>query len=406
MKLPIYMDSHATTPCDPQVAEAMLPTLTEFFGNPASRDHAFGWQAEALVEKAREQLASLINCSPHEIIFTSGATESDNLALKGLAHAVAGKGRHLVTCATEHRAVLDSCRRLEQEGFEVTYLPVGPDGRVSLAELEAALREDTILVSLMAANNEIGVLHPIREVGRLCKEKGIFFHSDAVQAMAYERIDVQEMGIDLLSLSGHKMYGPKGVGALYVRRRSPRVRLEPLIDGGGHERGMRSGTLNVPGIVGLGKAAELVLERREDDAARIRALRDRLLEKILAQLPDAIVHGSLRHRLPNNLNLSFARAESAALFGEMRDLAVSSGAACSSAALEPSHVLKALGVPDELAEASIRFGLHRFTTQEEVDYAAALVVKTVLRLRGGALLTKEVVQEEDPPHPRREWSRS
>lgn len=393
MKLPIYLDSHATTPCDPRVVEAMLPAFTQIFGNAASRDHVFGWQAQALVDKAREQVASLINGSPHEIIFTSGATESDNLAIKGLAHALAAKGRHLVTCLTEHRAVLDSCRRLEREGFEVTYLPVQSDGRISLNELEEALREETILVSLMFANNEIGTLQPIGEVGRLCKEKGIFFHCDATQAMAYERVDVQEMGIDLLSLSAHKMYGPKGIGALYVRRRGPRVNLEPLIDGGGHERGLRSGTLNVPGIVGLGRAAELVLEQRESDAARIRVLRDRLLHKFTAQLSDFVIHGSLRHRLPNNLSLSFARAESAAMFGEMKELALSAGAACSSASLEPSHVLLALGVSEELAESSLRIGLHRFTTQEEIDYAADLIVKTVLRLRGGPMLTKEIVKD-------------
>ena len=380
MKLPIYMDSHATTPCDPRVVEAMLPTFSEQFGNASSRNHVFGWQAEALIDKAREQVAALIHCRPDEIIFTSGATESDNLALKGTAHLYAPPRRAIVTCATEHRAVLDSCRRLEREGFPLTLLPVGRDGLIRLADLAAAIGTDTILVSIMAANNEVGVVQPVREIGQLCKEKGVFFHCDAVQALSCERLDVQELGIDLLSISAHKMYGPKGVGALYVRRHNPRVRLEPLLNGGGHERGLRSGTLNVPGIVGLGQAAELAAAERDADAARMRVLRDRLLERILTGAPEAIVHGSMERRLPNNLNVSFPGLASAALMAAMPGVAIGAGAACASATLEPSHVLRAMGVSPALAEGSLRFGLHRFTTVEEVDYVAAEVIRAATRL--------------------------
>ncbi|MCL5270926.1 MAG: IscS subfamily cysteine desulfurase [bacterium] len=392
MKLPIYMDSHATTPCDPRVVEAMLPTFTQHFGNAASRNHSYGWEAEALVEKGREQIAALVNCSPKEIVFTSGATESDNLAIKGIAHMFADKGRHIITSVIEHKAVLDSCKRLEKEGFRVTWLPVGKDGLVKTSDVENAIEDDTILVTIMLANNEIGTLNPVGEIGHLCKAKGIFFHCDAVQGLAYEPVDVQEMGIDLLSISAHKMYGPKGIGALYVRRRNPRVRLDPIIDGGGHERGMRSGTLNVPGIVGLGKAAEIVLAERESDAARLRALRDHLRQRLTTELTDVTVNGSLEHRLPNNLNVSFAYVEGESMLMGIKDVAVSSGSACTSASLEPSYVLKALGVHDELAHSSIRFGLHRFTTREEVDYVADLMVRTVRRLREMSPL-KEMADE-------------
>ena len=381
MEPPIYLDAHATTPCDPRVVEAMLPTLTRTFGNASSRAHAYGWQAEALVEAAREQVAGLVGAHPAEIVFTSGATESDNLAIKGIARALAAKGRHIVTCATEHRAVLDSCRALEAEGFRVTVLPVEADGRLCPAELDAALEEGTILVSVMLANNEIGVRHPVREIGRLCKEKGIYFHCDAVQALAWEAVDVEALGIDLLSISAHKMHGPKGVGALYVRRRNPRVHLRPLLDGGGHERGLRSGTLNVTGIVGLGKAAEIVLEEREKDAARVGTLRDRLLAGLRAGLAGVELNGSARHRLPNNLNVSLAGADSAAMLGELRELALSSGAACASAVAEPSHVLAALGVGDERTRSALRFGLHRFTTEAEIERAIAAVVGAVGRLQ-------------------------
>ena len=381
MKLPVYMDSHATTPCDPRVVEAMLPTFTKMFGNAASRDHAFGWEAEALVEQARDRVAALIGADPVEIVFTSGATESDNLAIKGVAGVYGAKGRHVITCQTEHEAVLETCRSLEAGGFEVTRLPVQPDGLVRPDELAAAIRDDTILVSIMYANNEIGVIQPIGEIGRLCKARGVLFHCDAVQAMEWVAIDARALGVDLLSISGHKMHGPKGVGALYARRRGPRVRLQPQISGGGHERGLRSGTLNVPGIVGLGKAAEIVAAQREEDTRRVRGLRDRLLDAIASRLPKVVVNGSLERRLPNNLHLSFPGIRAETMLKGMRDLAVSSGAACASATQEPSHVLRALGVPDELAECSLRFGLHRFTTPEEVAFAADQVVRTVQRLR-------------------------
>ncbi len=409
LQLPIYLDSHATTPCDPRVVEAMLPCFTKKFGNAASRNHPFGWEAEALVENAREQIAKLINCNPREIVFTSGATESDNLAIKGVAHfrkfegqtrasqpgvAVphspsadqfpnfhAPNGKHIITSVIEHKAVLDTCKRLEKEGFRVTYLPVGKDGRVQSADVEKVLCADTILVSVMFANNEIGTIQPIAEIGALCKRKGVFFHCDAVQALAYLPCDVQALGIDLLSISGHKMYGPKGVGALYVRRRDPRIRLEPMMDGGGHERGIRSGTLNVPGIVGLGKAAEIVLQEREQDAERIKQLRDRLLQKITTALPDTVINGSMEHRLPNNLNVSFPGVDGEALLSGMSGVAVSSGSACMSATLEPSYVLAALGASEAVAHSSIRFGLHRFTTEEDIDYTAELCVRTVQRLR-------------------------
>ncbi|HZP01248.1 MAG TPA: IscS subfamily cysteine desulfurase [Terriglobia bacterium] len=381
MKLPIYMDNHATTRVDPRVVEAMLPYLTEKFGNAASRNHSFGWDAEQAVEAARRQVARVINASPKEIIFTSGATESDNLAIKGVAWMNREKGNHIITLPTEHKAVLDSSKRLEKEGFKITYLPVQKDGLLSLDDLRAALTDQTILVTVMAANNEIGVLQPLEEIGRLCRERGVLFHTDAVQAYGKVPLDVEAMNIDLMSISAHKIYGPKGTGALYVRRKNPCAQLTPMIDGGGHERGMRSGTLNVPGIVGLGKAAELCAEQMPEESKRMAALRDRLKDGILAQLDGVYVNGSMEHRLPNNLNLSFAYVEGEALLMGMNDVAVSSGSACTSATPEPSYVLKALGVGDELAHASIRFGLGRFNTEEEVDYVIKRVVETVNRLR-------------------------
>ena len=381
MKLPIYMDNHATTRVDPRVVEAMLPYLTEKFGNAASRNHSFGWDAEQAVEAARRQVARVINASPKEIIFTSGATESDNLAIKGVAWMNREKGNHIITLPTEHKAVLDSSKRLEKEGFKITYLPVQKDGLLSLDDLRAALTDQTILVTVMAANNEIGVLQPLEEIGRLCRERGVLFHTDAVQAYGKVPLDVEAMNIDLMSISAHKIYGPKGTGALYVRRKNPCAQLTPMIDGGGHERGMRSGTLNVPGIVGLGKAAELCAEQMPEESKRMAALRDRLKDGILAQLDGVYVNGSMEHRLPNNLNLSFAYVEGEALLMGMNDVAVSSGSACTSATPEPSYVLKALGVGDELAHTSIRFGLGRFNTEEEVDYVIKRVVETVNRLR-------------------------
>jgi cysteine desulfurase len=380
VKLPIYLDNHATTPLDPRVLDEMLPYLKEKFGNAASRSHQFGWEAEAAVEKAREQVARLIGASAKEIVFTSGATESDNLAVKGVAEKCRDKGDHIVTCVTEHKAVLDSCKHLEKEGFRVTYLPVGKDGLIDLDDLKRALGNKTILVSIMFANNEIGVLQPIAEIGKLCRGRGVLFHTDAVQAIGKVPVNVEEQNIDLASITAHKLHGPKGVGALYVRRKNPRVELAPLIDGGGHEHGMRSGTLNVPGIVGLGKACELCREEMAAEAARLRALRDRLKDKIFAGLDDVYVNGSMEHRLPGNLNVSFANVEAEPLLMGINDVAVSTGSACSSAAIEPSHVLKALGAGD-LTHGSIRFGIGRFNTQAEIDYVAARVVETVKRLR-------------------------
>jgi cysteine desulfurase len=380
MKLPIYMDNHATTPVDPQVLEVMLPYFAQTFGNAASRNHSFGWEAEAAVEQARRQIAALIGASPKEIIHTSGATESDNLAIKGVAWMYRQKGRHLVTLPTEHKAVLDSCKNLEEEGFKVTYVPVRPDGLLELDDLAAALTNETTLVTVMAANNEIGVLQPIREIGTLCHERGILFHTDATQAAGKIPIDVQRMNIDLMSISSHKMYGPKGAGALYVRRKGPRVQLKPIIHGGGHERGIRSGTLNVPAIVGFGKACEVCMHVMPKESERLRRLRDRLMDGILSRLDQVRINGSMEHRLPNNLNLSFAHTESESLLMAMKDIALSSGAACTSATVEPSHVLKALGLGD-LAYSSVRFGLGRFNTEEEVDYVVSRVVETVGRLR-------------------------
>ncbi len=430
LKLPIYMDNHATTPMDPRVLEAMLPYLREDFGNAASRNHAFGWKAEAAVEQARKQVAALIGASEKEIVFTSGATESDNLAIKGVIEFYKAKGDHIITLKTEHKAVLDSCKRLErirQErldelkllrlaqladvevtpdnlaemaikhrldedpvyqkwaslptgGARVTYLDVEADGRVSLEKLAAAFTDKTVLVSVMFANNEIGVVQPIAEIGKLCRERGVLFHCDAVQGIGKVPFHVEEMNVDLVSITAHKMYGPKGVGALYVRRK-PRVRIAPLVDGGGHERGMRSGTLNVAAIVGFGKAAELAREELPEESARLLRLRERLRTGIMSQLDMLKVNGSLEHRLPGSLNLSFSYVEGEALMMSIKDVAVSSGSACTSASLEPSYVLRACGVEEDLAHSSIRFGIGRFNTEEEVDYVIRLVVDKVSKLR-------------------------
>ncbi|MDY7229678.1 IscS subfamily cysteine desulfurase [Hyalangium rubrum] len=430
MKLPIYMDNHATTPLDPRVLEAMLPYLREDFGNAASRNHAFGWKAEAAVEKARKQVAELIGASDKEIVFTSGATESDNLAIKGVIEFYKAKGDHIITLKTEHKAVLDTCKRLErvrQErldelkmlrlsqlaerdvapedvpelaakyrieedaqyqkwaalptgGARVTYLDVEKDGQVSLEKLAAAMTDKTVLVSVMFANNEIGTVQPIAEIGKLCRQRGVLFHCDAVQGLGKLPFNVDEMSVDLVSITSHKMYGPKGVGALYVRRK-PRVRIAPLMDGGGHERGMRSGTLNVAAIVGFGKAAELAREEMAEESARIFRLREKLRTGLMNQLDMVIVNGSLEHRLPGNLNVSFSYVEGEALMMAIKDVAVSSGSACTSASLEPSYVLRACGVEEDMAHSSIRFGIGRFNTEEEVDYVIRLMVEKVRKLR-------------------------
>jgi cysteine desulfurase len=429
-KLPIYMDNHATTALDPRVLEAMMPYLQEDFGNAASRNHVFGWKAEGAVRKARQQVAELIGASESEIVFTSGATESDNLAIKGVMEFYRAKGDHLITLPTEHKAVLDSCKRLERVrqdkldalkmarlmeltdeevtldnvgelsarfkveqdatfqkwaeripgGARVTYLPVEPDGRVSMDKLRAAITDKTVLVSIMLANNEIGVIQPVAEIGQLCREKGVLFHTDAVQGVGKVPFDVNSMHVDLASLSGHKIYGPKGIGALYIRRK-PRVRIAPLIDGGGHERGMRSGTLAVPLIVGFGKACELARQEHELESQRILKLREKLRKGILDQLDMVILNGSMDHRLPGNLNLSFAYVEGEGLMMKIKEIAVSSGSACTSASLEPSYVLRALGIEEEHAHSSIRFGLGRFTTEDEVDYVTRKVVEAVTHLR-------------------------
>jgi len=381
VKLPIYMDNHATTPLDPRVLEAMLPYFTDKFGNAASRNHSFGWSAEEAVENARQQVASLVGATAKEIIFTSGATESDNLMIKGVAEMYREKGNHIITQAIEHKAVLDTCKNLEKHGFEVTYLPVQRDGRVSLEDVRKAIKPTTILISVMYANNEIGIVNPIPEIGKIAKEHGIIFAVDGVQAVGKIPIDVQKDNIDLLAISAHKLYGPKGVGALYVRRRNPRVQLSAIIDGGGHERGMRSGTLNVPGIVGLGKACELCQQEMAQESVRLAGLRDRLRAGLESKLDEVYINGSIEHRLPNNLNMSFAYVEGESLLMGINDVAVSSGSACTSATLEPSYVLKALGVGEDLAHTSIRFGLGRFTTQEEVDYVIDKMVQVVTKLR-------------------------
>ncbi len=381
IKLPIYMDNHATTPMDPRVLEEMLPYFMEKFGNAASRNHPFGWVAEEGVETARERIAKLVGATAKEIIFTSGATESDNLAIKGVAEMYKEKGNHVITAVTEHKAVLDTCKRLEKYGYRVTYLPVQKNGLVDLEELKNAMTDKTILVTIMAANNEIGVLQPWREIGKLCRERGILFHTDAVQAVGKVPIDVNKDNIDLMSITAHKIYGPKGVGALYVRRKNPRVQISAIIDGGGHERGMRSGTLNVPGIVGLGKACAIATEDMAKEAAYLGGLRDRLKDSIMSRLDETYINGTMEHRLPGNLNISFAYVEGESLLMGINDIAVSSGSACTSATLEPSYVLKALGTGDDLAHSSIRFGIGRFNTEAEVDYVADRVVETVTRLR-------------------------
>jgi len=380
LKLPIYMDNHATTQVDPRVVEAMLPYFTEVFGNAASRSHSFGWTAEKAVELARDQVGALIGASGKEIVWTSGATESDNLAIKGAAEFNRDRGNHIITVQTEHKAVLDTCKRLEKEGFDVTYLPVEQDGRVNPSTLRAAMTDKTILVSIMLANNEIGCVNPIEELGAVVKERGALFHVDAVQGVGKIPFDVNAARVDLASLSAHKMYGPKGIGALYVRRK-PRVRITAQIDGGGHERGMRSGTLNVPSIVGFGKAAELCSAEMVSEGKRLLALRERLREGIQSQVTDTFVNGSMEHRLPGNLNISFAYVEGEAMLMGLKDVAVSSGSACTSASLEPSYVLRAVGVEEEMAHTSIRFGLGRFNTEEEVDYVTKLVVGKVNKLR-------------------------
>ncbi|WVH09738.1 MAG: Cysteine desulfurase [Fluviibacter phosphoraccumulans EoVTN8] len=390
MKLPIYLDYSATTPIDPRVVEAMMPYLTEKFGNPASRSHQYGWDAEAAVENARNEVAALVNADPKEIVWTSGATEANNLAIKGAANFYQGKGKHLITLKTEHKAVLDTMRELERQGFEVTYLDVLPNGLVDMAALEAALRPDTILVSIMAVNNEIGVVQPITEIGELLRSKGILFHVDAAQATGKIDIDLSKLKVDLMSFSAHKTYGPKGIGALYVRRK-PRVRLEAQMHGGGHERGMRSGTLPTFMIVGMGEAFRLARLEMHEENKRIQALRDRLL-KGLFDMPEIYVNGDLAHRIPHNLNVSFAYVEGESLIMAVRDIAVSSGSACTSASLEPSYVLRALGLTDELAHSSIRFSIGRFTTEEEIDYTVDLLHKQIGRLREMSPLW-EMVQE-------------
>ncbi|MBX3212127.1 MAG: IscS subfamily cysteine desulfurase [Labilithrix sp.] len=382
MKLPIFMDYHSTTPVDPRVIEEMLPYFNEKFGNAASRSHAFGWTAEEAVDYARERIGKLINAqSEKEIVFTSGATESNNVAIKGVAEFYKEKGNHIITTVIEHKAVLDTCKRLEKEGYEVTYLGVGKDGRVDPDDVKRALTDKTILVSIMLANNEIGTVQPIEEIGKLTRERGVLLHSDAVQGVGKVPFDVQKMNVDLASITAHKMYGPKGVGGLYVRRSKPRVRLVAQMDGGGHERGMRSGTLNVPGIVGFGKAADIMMKEGKEEGERLLAMRERLRKKLDSSLEEVFVNGSLEHRLPGNLNVSFAFVEGEAMMMAIKDVAVSSGSACTSASLEPSYVLRALGVGDELAHSSIRFGLGRYTTEEEIDFVSDLVIDKVKHLR-------------------------
>ena len=379
-KLPIYLDYHATTPTDPRVVDAMVPYFTDHFGNPASRHHAFGWAARDAVERARRQVADLIACDPREVYFTSGATESNNLAIKGVVDAHASRPAHIVTAATEHRAVLDPCRRLEAQGARLTIVQPREDGIISVDVIERALTDDTVLVSVMAANNEIGVLQPVDEIAALTRERGLLFHTDAAQAIGKVPFSVGDLGVDLASLSGHKIYGPKGVGALFVRRR-PRISLAPLLDGGGHERGLRSGTVNVPGVVGCGHAAQLCQEEMSTEAVRTASLRDRLRHGFEQRLGQIQINGSMECRLPNNLNIGFSGLEGESLFVGLDDVAVSSGAACTSANPEPSHVLRAIGVPDGLARASLRFGLGRWTTAEEIDYTVDKVSSLVMRLR-------------------------
>ena len=381
VKLPIYMDNHATTQMDPRVLEAMLPFFGNVFGNAASRNHAFGWEAEKAVETAREQVAKLIGCTAKEIIFTSGATESNNLAIKGIAEMYRERGNHIITQVTEHKAVLDTCKKLEKQGYRVTYLPVQANGLIDLEDLRRAMDEKTILVSIMYANNEIGVIQPVAEIGKLCHEKGVIFHTDGVQAVGKIPVNVQTDNIDVLSMTAHKIYGPKGVGALYVRRRNPRVQISEQINGGGHERGMRSGTLNVPGIVGLGAACEIAGAEMKVEAERLGELRDYLKAKFEKALDYVHVNGDMQHHLPGNLNVSFVYVEGESLLMGINDIAVSSGSACTSATLEPSYVLKALGLGDDVAHSSIRFGLGRFNTKAEVDYVSDKLIDVVSKLR-------------------------
>lgn len=380
LKFPIYLDNHATTPMDPRVLAAMTPYFIEKFGNAASRNHQFGWEAEEGVEKARKQIADLIGANSKEIIFTSGATESNNLAIKGAAQMYAEKGNHIITAATEHKAVLDTCKHLEKDGLRVTYLPLKGDGLIDLDMLKDAFTDKTILVSIMYANNEIGVIQPVKEIGKMCKERGVLFHTDGVQAVGKIPVNVINDNIDIMSLTAHKLYGPKGVGALYVRRKSPRVQLTAQMDGGGHERGMRSGTLNVPGIVGFGEACEICHKGMDAEIARGRYLRDKLHAK-LSKIEESYVNGSMEHRLPHSLNMSFAYVEGESLLMGINEIAVSSGSACTSATLEPSYVLKALGLGDDLAHTSIRFGIGRFNTEEEIDYVGNKLTEVVEKLR-------------------------
>jgi cysteine desulfurase len=381
LKLPIYLDNNATTPMDPRVLEAMLPYFVEKFGNAASRNHSFGWVAEEAVDYAREQVANLINADPKEIIFTSGATESDNLALKGVFEMYASKGNHIITCTTEHKAVLDTCKHLEKQGAQITYLPVQPDGLVDLIELEKAITPQTILIAIMYGNNEIGVIQPVKEISAIARKHGVLFFTDGTQAVGKVPVDVLADGIDLMAFSAHKMYGPKGVGALYVRRKNPRVKVTAQMDGGGHERGMRSGTINVPGIVGFGKACEICQHEMEAEAKRLSTLRDKL-ENALLQMEESYLNGNKDHRLPHTANISFKYVEGEGLMmGFNKNIALSSGSACTSASLEPSYVLKALGLGDDLAHSSLRFGLGRFTTEEQVDFTIKAVTDTVNKLR-------------------------
>jgi cysteine desulfurase len=383
VKLPIYLDNHATTPLDPRVLNAMLPFLSGKFGNAASHSHSFGWEANAAVVAARQQIAALIHASPNEIVFTSGATESDNLALKGVAEVLRDRGNHIITAATEHKAILDSCKHLEKLGYRITRLPVSPDGLIDLAQLANAFTKETILVSIMAANNETGVVQPLEDIGRLCRERGVLFHSDAVQALGRIPLDVERFNLDLASLTAHKCYGPKGCGALYVRKG---VRITPLIDGGGHEQGMRSGTLNVSGIVGFGKACEIAMKDMPEESCRIAGLRNRLRDRLMADLTDVSINGSMEHRLPGNLNICFHNVDAETLMAAIRDVAVSSGSACNSEKIDPSHVLTAMGLTDDDAGSSIRFGIGRFNSQAEIDYVAALVVEAVKKLREVSVL--------------------
>ena len=389
---PIFMDYHSTTPVDPRVLDEMLPFFSKQFGNAASRNHSFGWEAEKAVEQAREQIARLIHCDPKEIVITSGATESNNIAIKGIVEMYHDKGNHIITAVTEHKAILDTAKRLEKKGLEVTYLTVNKDGKIDPDAVLAAITDKTILISIMMANNEIGVIQPVAEIGRIAKEKGVLFHTDAAQSVGKIPVDVEAMGIDLMSLSAHKMYGPKGIGALYVRKKNPRVRVAPLIDGGGHERGMRSGTLNVPSIVGFGKACAIAEAEMKQEGERLSRLRDRLQAIIFNELDEVYLNGHATDRLPHNLNVSFAFVEGESLLMGVNDVALSSGSACTTATLEPSYVLRALGVGSDLAHSSIRFGLGRFNTEEEVDYVGKRIVETVKRLRAMSPLY-EMAQE-------------